>query len=176
MLGTGVEDMETMMRISARFLMLGVAATMLASPVIGQRPDNQILPLSVQLQQQAQGLATAGKLTEASDLLETALAVDPRNRGAFVDLARIAKQQKLFGKAIRLANEALQLEPNDLDAIAVQGEAMVELGATPRARENLAKLQRLCSNDCRQVAALSSAISRGPTVASAKPAATPKTN
>lgn len=157
------------MRISVRFLMLGAAATLLASPVVGQLPDNQISPQSVQLQQQAEAQIAAGKLSEAADLLETALAVDPRNRSAFVDLARVAKQQKLFGKSIRLANEALQLEPNDLDALAVQGEAMVELGAIPRARENLVKLQKLCgSNPCRQVAALSAAISRGPTVASAK--------
>jgi predicted Zn-dependent protease len=116
----------------------------------------------------------AGKLSEAADLLETAVAVDPRNRAAFVDLARIAKQQKLFGKSIRLANEALELEPSDLDAIEVQGESMVELGAIPRAKENLAKLQKLCSNNCKQVAALSSAISRGPTVASASAPETPK--
>jgi len=168
--------MEKLMRISKRFLVLGAAAAMVASPVIGQRPDNQILPQSVQLQQQARVQMAAGKLSEAADLLETALAVDPRNRSAFVDLAEIAKRQKLFGKAIRLANEALQLEPNDLDALEIQGEAMVELGAIPRARENLAKLQRLCSNNCKQVAALSAAISRGPTVASATPPEVPKKN
>ena len=154
------------MRISLRFLMLGAAATLVASPVIGQRPDNQILPRSIELQQQAEAQLAAGKLSEAADLLETALAVDPRNRSAFVDLARVAKKQKLYGKTIRLANEALQLEPNDLDAIEIQGEAMVELGAIPRARENLARLQKLCTSGCPQLAALSEAISRGPTVAS----------
>ena len=159
------------MRVFVRFLTVGVAATLVASPVVGQRPDSQILPLSVELQQQARTQISAGKLIEAADLLETALAVDPRNRSAFVDLARVAKQQKLFGKAIRLANEALQLEPNDLDALEIQGEAMVELGAIPRARENLAKLQQLCSANCPQVAELSAAISRGPTVAAAE---TPK--
>jgi tetratricopeptide (TPR) repeat protein len=166
--------MENGMRISVRFLMLGAAATFLASPVLGQRPDNQILPQSTQLQQRAEAELAAGKLSDAADLLETAVAVDPRNRGAFIDLARIAKQQKLFGKSIKLANEALELEPNDLDAIEVQGEAMVELGAIPRAKENLAKLQKLCSANCRQVAALSTAISRGPTVASANTPETPK--
>jgi predicted Zn-dependent protease len=168
--------MEKVMQISLRFLVLGTASMLVASPVVGQRPDNQILPRSIELQQQAQAQIAAGKLTDAADLLETALAVDPRNRSAFVDLARVAKQQKLFGKAIRLANEALQLEPNDLDAIEVQGEAMVELGAIPRAKENLAKLQKLCSSNCRQVAQLSSAISRGPTVASATPPKTSKNN
>ena len=162
------------MRISVRFLVLGTAAALVASPVIGQRPDNQILPRSIELQQQGQAQLTAGKLTEAGNLLETSVAVDPRNRSAFVDLARVAKQQKLFGKAIRLAAEALELEPNDLDAIEVQGEAMVELGAIPRAKENLAKLQKLCSNNCRQVADLSAAISHGPAVASVTPTDVPK--
>ncbi|MGN6154457.1 MAG: tetratricopeptide repeat protein [Sphingomicrobium sp.] len=166
--------METMMQISARFLVLGTAAMLVASPVIGQRPDNQILPRSIELQQQGEALIAAGKLMEAGNLLETAVAVDPRNRSAFVDLARVAKQQKLFGKAIKLASEALELEPNDLDAIEVQGEAMVELGAIPRAKENLAKLQKLCAANCRQVATLSSAISRGSTVASVNPPDLPK--
>lgn len=164
------------MRVSLRFLVLGTVATIVASPVVGQRADNQILPRSIELQQQAEQQLAAGKLMEAGDLLETAVAVDPRNRGAFVDLARVAKQQKLFGKAIRLANEALQLEPSDLDAIEVQGEAMVELGALPRARENLARLQKLCSANCKQVAQLSTAISRGPTVASATTPPSPKKN
>ena len=164
------------MQISLRFLALGTVATLVASPVIGQRPDDQILPRSLELQQQAEAQFSAGKLTEAADLLETAVAVDPRNRTAFVDLARVAKQEKLFGKAVRLTNEALQLEPNDLEAIEVQGEAMVELGAIPRAKENLAKLQKLCSNNCRQVAQLSNAISRGPTVASVTPPADQKKN
>lgn len=162
------------MQISLRFLALGVTALVAASPVVGQRPDNQILPRSVELQKQGEAQIAAGKLLEAGGLLETAVAVDPRNRSAFVDLARVAKQQKLFGKSIKLANEALQLEPNDLDAIEVQGESMVELGALPRAKDNLAKLQKLCAADCRQIAALSNAISRGPTIASATPPQSPK--
>ena len=60
-------------------------------------------------------------------------------------MARVAIKQKLFGQAIRLTNKALALEPTDRDALAVQGEAMVELGAVPRAKENLAKLQKLCA-------------------------------
>jgi tetratricopeptide (TPR) repeat protein len=162
------------MTISLRFLALGAAAMFVASPVVGQRPDNQILPRSIELQQQGQAQLAAGNLMEAGNLLETAVAVDPRNRSAFVDLARVAKQQKLFGKAIKLANEALELEPNDLDAIEVQGEAMVELGAIPRAKENLAKLQKLCVANCRQVADLSASISKGPTVASVTPTDVPK--
>ena len=73
----------------------------------GQRADDQIMPKSVELQRQARQLISAGKLEEAEDTLETALAVDPRNRGAFVDIARVAEKQHLFGKAIRMTNKAI---------------------------------------------------------------------
>jgi Flp pilus assembly protein TadD len=105
------------------------------------------------------------------------LAVDPRNRSAFVDMARVAERQHLYGKAIRMTSKALLLEPNDPDAIAVQGEAMVEMGATARAQANLQKLQQICGGKaCPQFAQLSAAISRGPTVAAAKAPETPKSN
>jgi hypothetical protein len=44
---------------------------------------------------------------------------------------------------------------------------MVEMGATARAQANLQKLQSICTKGCPQVAQLSAAITRGPTVASA---------
>jgi tetratricopeptide (TPR) repeat protein len=158
-----------------RVLLAGFAAVALAAPVAGQRPDDQIQPKSVELMHQGQALMAAGKLEQAEDVLETALAVDPRNRWAYIDIARVAEKQHLFGKAIRMTNKALIIEPNDPDAIAVQGEAMVEMGATARAQENLQKLQQICgAKSCPQVSQLSTAISRGPTVASAKTPDTPK--
>jgi len=165
------------MRSLPGFLLIGFAGLAFAAPVPGPRADDQILPKSVQLQHQARELLGAGKFSQAEDLLETALAVDPRNRSAFVDIARVAEKQHLFGKAIRMTNKALLLEPNDPDAIAVQGEAMVEMGATARAQANLQKLQTICgARGCPQLAQLSAAISRGPAVASAKTPESPKSN
>ena len=165
------------MRFLPRILLIGLAGAALASPVAGQRADDQIQPKSVELQRQGKAALAAGKLEQAEDLLETALAVDPRNRWAFVDLARVAEKQQLHGKAIRMTNRALMIEPNDPDAIALQGEAMVELGATARAQQNLQKLQTICgAKGCPQAAQLSAAISRGPTVASAKAPEVPKKN
>lgn len=165
------------MRSFARFLLIGIAGATLAAPVASQRSDDQILPKSVELQREAKEMISAGKLDQAEGLLETSLAVDPRNRGAFIDIARVAEKQRLFGKAIRMTNKALQLDPNDADAIAVQGEAMVELGATARAQANLQKLQTICgAKSCPQIAQLTAAISRGPSVAQAKVPSTPKSN
>jgi len=118
-----------------------------------------------------------GKLVEADDALETALVVDPKNRTAFTVMAKVAIKQKLYGQAIKLTNKALALEPTDRDAIAVQGEAMVELGALPRARENLAKLQKLCGNAaCPQFTVLSAVIAKGPALAAAKTPDVPRKN
>jgi tetratricopeptide (TPR) repeat protein len=158
-----------------RLVLAGFAALALAAPVAGQRSDDQIQPKSVDLMHQGQTLLASGKLEDAENALETALAVDPRNRWAYVDLARVAEKQHLFGKAVRMTDKALLIEPNDPDAIAVQGEAMVEMGATARAQENLQKLQTICgAKSCPQVSQLSAAITRGPTVASAKAPESPK--
>ena len=164
------------MRLVASALVVSFAALACSAPVAGQRPDDQIAPKSMELQRQGEGLLAVAKFDQAEDALEAALAVDPRNRWAFVDLARVAEKQRMYGKAIRMANKALLLEPNDPDAIAVQGEAMVELGASARAQANLQKLQSICSKGCPQLAQLSAAITRGPSVASAKAPDVPKNN
>ena len=165
------------MRLTPLVLCLGLAASTLPVAVVGQRPDDQIAPQSMALLKQGETLLAQGKLIEADDALETALAVDPKNRAAFNVMARVAIKQQLYGQAIRLTNRALALEPTDRDALAVQGEAMVELGALPRAKENLAKLQKLCgSTGCPQIAVLSTAIARGPALAAATTQPAPKKN
>lgn len=164
------------MRALSPVLIAGVAFALAATSAIGQRPDDQISPRSVELLRQGNAHLAAGKFIEADEAFETALAVDPRNRAAYNALARVAQRERLFGQSIRYTKKALLLEPNDRDAIAIQGEAMVELGATARAKENLAKLQKLCPSGCAQLAELSATISRGPTVASAKAPETPKSN
>ena len=160
--------------MAKRLILVAMAfGAMGVAPLTAQKPDDQIAPMSVQLQRQGEAALAAGKLEDANDSLETALAVDPRNRAVFVDLARVATRQKLFGKAIRFTGKALALEPNDRDALAVQGVAMVEAGATARAQQNLAKLQTICAKGgCPQLTELGAAIARGQTPAPAKVVAT----
>ena len=159
-----------------KLTLAAVAAVTIATPVTGQRPDDQLHPRSVELLHQGQALLAAGKFVEADDALEGSLVIDPRNRTSYIVMAQVAQKQKLYGQAIRFTNKALTLEPNDRAALAVQGEAMVELGALARARVNLGKLQQLCPNGCTELASLSAAINRGPTVAQAKTPATPTSN
>ena len=163
------------MRSITHVLLAGLAAFAIAVPAVGERKsDDEIAPRSVELMQQGRSLLAAGKFEEAQTALEASLAVDPRNRWAYVEAARVAEKQKLYGKAIRLTNKALAMEPNDLDALAVQGEAMVEMGAVARAQANLQKIKTICTKGCPQVAQLTSAIGRGPRVAAASVPPEPK--
>jgi Tfp pilus assembly protein PilF len=150
------------MRFSPLALALSVSLAVVSSASLGQRPDDQINPRSMALLQQGEAARRAGNFTVADDLLESALAIDPRNRAAFIALARTAQAQGLPGKAIRLYREALELEPNDVAALSGQGEAMVQKGAVERAKQNLARVRTICKADCPPAGELAAAIAKGP--------------
>jgi Tfp pilus assembly protein PilF len=154
--------MEYLMRLTPIVLTLAIAAATMASAGQSQRPDDQIDPRSTALLQQAEAQSAAGRLEEANDLLETALAVDPRNRAAYIALGHVAQAQRLPGKAVRYYADALRMEPNDVNALAGQGEAYVQRGAVERARRNLERVQSLCRQPCPQAQQLSAVIQRGP--------------
>ena len=64
-----------MMRVSHPVLMALAATLLLSGPAVSQRPDNQLSPLSITFFQQGQQQLSLGKFDEASDSLESALAV-----------------------------------------------------------------------------------------------------
>ena len=166
-----------------RYLPVAAAAAMtmltVASAVQGQRPEDAINPRSLALLEGGRSAQAAGNLDGASDAYESALAVDPRNRGAFIGLAEVARSRGLPGKAIRYYREALELRADDVVALKEQGEALVERGAVDRAKANLAKLRQVCGKRaCTEVAELNAAIAKGPPIqtAAAVPPAVPAKN
>jgi Tfp pilus assembly protein PilF len=154
--------METLMRLTPIAVSGAIILATVASAGWSQKADDQIDARSVALTQQAQALNGQARYQEATDLLETALAVDPRNRAAYIGLARAAQGLKLPGKAVKFYYEALQLEPNDVNALAGQGEALVQRGAVERAKRNLDRIKTLCHSTCPQVTTLAAAIAKGP--------------
>ncbi|MBO9696778.1 MAG: tetratricopeptide repeat protein [Sphingopyxis sp.] len=149
------------MRVGFLALSAGLILASLPTASDAQRADNDILPRSIALQQEGHKAQEAGELDQAIDFYESALAADPRNRSAIIALAQVARAQGLPGKAIGLYREALVLEPNDVIALAGQGEALADKGALELAREKLAEAQRVCKTNCPQVAALEKAIAAG---------------
>lgn len=166
--------LENLMRFTAVAVAAALTAVSVGTALQAQRPDDQIDPRSMQLLQQGKAKQAAGDLDGATDTLETALAVDPRNRAAFLVLAAISEQRGLPGKAIRLYREALLLEPNDVAALSGQGEALVARGAIDRAKQNLSKIQTLCKKDCTEATTLAAAIAKGPPITTASQSATPE--
>lgn len=163
------------MRFSSVAIAASLALVSISTSLHGQRPDDQIDARSMALLAQGKAAKAAGNLDGAADLLESAVAVDPRNRQAFVVMAEVAKARGLPGKAIRFYREALTLEPTDLAALQGQGEVLVAKGAIARARENLARLRSLCKAQCPQADALAAAIAKGPPPATVAQVVTPKT-
>ncbi|WP_029625338.1 tetratricopeptide repeat protein [Sphingomonas sp. PAMC 26605] len=165
-----------------RYTSVAVAAALtlvtVATAVQGQRPADGVDARSLALLAKGRAQQAAGNLDTATDLLESAVAVDPRNLDAFVSLAQVARTRGLAGKAIRLYREALSLDPNDVAALSGQGEALVAKGAVLRARENLAKVKLVCAKRaCPEVATLTASIAKGPPIVTASatpPAALPK--
>ena len=152
------------MRYTSVAAAIGLTLLTVSTSLAGQRPDDQIDPRSMALLEKGRAARAAGNLQGATDLIEAAVVVDPRNRAGFVTLAEVARAQGLQGKAIRLYREALLLEPNDIAALRGQGEAMVAKGAVERAKENLAKIRTLCSGACPDGGTLAAAIAKGPPV------------
>ena len=148
------------MRLTPPAIAIAVLLATVSSVSHGQRPDSQIDSRSLMLLRMGQAEAAAGRYDPATDALESALAVDPKNRTAFLALAEVAKKQGLPGKAIRLYREALLIEPNDVVALAGQGEALVAKGAVTKAKENLAKVKTLCLSTCPEQVTLAAAIDK----------------
>lgn len=149
------------MRISLVSAAAALALLSVSTSLNAQRADDQIDARSIALLERGKAARAAGDLDTANGLIESALAVDPRNRAGYLALAEIARTQGLPGKAIRFYREALTLEPNDQAALRGQGEAMVQKGAVERAKENLARLKTLCGN-CADASQLAAAIAKGP--------------
>lgn len=156
------------MRYTSVAVAAALAMVSISTSLHGQRPNDQIDARSMALLQKGQAAKAAGDLDGATDLLESAVAVDPRNRQAFIVLAEVAEGSGLPGKAIRLYREALLLEPNDINALQGQGEALVAKGAVTRAKENLARVKALCKTGCTQANALAAVIAKGPPVTTAQ--------
>lgn len=145
------------MRFTPAAVSLAVLLAVTSSVSMGQKPVS-LDPRSVQWSERGVTAFAAGNLDGATDAYETALVLDPRNRVAFVGLAQVADAQQLPGKAIRYYDEALSLDPQDMNTLRAQGLAMIEKGALESARGNLARIKESCKSRCDAADQLASAI------------------
>lgn len=148
------------MRFSPAAIALSLSLAMLSSAGNTKKSDDDVSPLSLAMLEKGNAAANALQPEEAVGFYETALAVDPKNRAAYIAMARAVKSKGLNGKAIRFYKEALELEPNDQTALLEQANAMLAKGAVDQAKANLARLKMLCQNNCTGVEKLAAVIGK----------------
>ncbi|WP_144039834.1 tetratricopeptide repeat protein [Novosphingobium sp. TH158] len=150
------------MRYTPAALALSLALT-LTSSVLYSAPPQVLEPRAAALQAQGRAALEAGDINAAIDAYEAALTIQPGSVLLTLDLAEATRRQGLQGKALHYYRKALVNDPQNLDAIAGEGVALVEKGAVEKARRNLTRLQGLCGKNCAQATQLSAAIAKGPT-------------
>ena len=151
------------MRYTPVAIALSLAAAVTSS-VLSSAPSEALDPRAAALVAQGQQELAGGRPQEAISAFEAALTVQPGNVQVLVELANATRRTGLQGKAIHYYREALAADPRNLSAIAGEGAALAEKGASEKAGRNLAQLKSLCGGDCAETRQLAAAIARGPTV------------
>ncbi len=149
------------MRYTPAALALSLLAAVTAS-VGYTAPARPMDPRAAALLAQGRSEYAAGRVNQAIDAYEAALAIEPGNGAIYLGLGDATRRQGMQGKALHYYRQALQSDPNNLQAISGEGAALAEKGAVEKARRNLARLEGLCGKDCDATSQLSAAIARGP--------------
>lgn len=147
-----------------RYTPVAVALSLLAavsSSVTYSQPPETLDPRAAALMSEGRAAATAGNFNGAIDAYESALTVEPGSVSILLSLADATRRQGLQGKALHYYRVALTADPRNIAALAGEGVALAEKGATEKANRNLARLETLCGKDCGETKTLAAAIAKG---------------
>lgn len=168
------------MRFTPASILLASALALTASTTLGQKASRTAVvavPADARAAtwvEKGQQALAAQDVARAREAYETALLLAPADKAIYLALGKIARLQKMPGKAIRYYSRVLDDEPDNQAALQGEGLAMMEKGATESARETLARLQKTCKASCPAAEPLIAAIAAGaPKVVSAEAAAKP---
>jgi len=171
--------LETVMRFTPAAVLLASVLALSASSSLGQKTDTKApvdsnAPPVTLLKPQfaspqtaewaARGAAAleSGDLATARNAYETALLLSPGDARLYFALGKIARAEKLPGRAIKYFSDARRLDPQNQAAIQQEGLAMMDKGAIESARQTLAELKASCKAECPLAAPLAAAIAAGP--------------
>ncbi|VWX55088.1 tetratricopeptide repeat protein [Novosphingobium sp. 9U] len=158
---TSLSAKDILMRYTPVALALSLAVA-ISSSVLHSAPTDALNSRAAALLAQGRGELTAGRTEAAVGAFEAALTVQPGNAQILIELAAATRRMGLQGKAIHYYRQALDTDPRNLAAIAGEGAALAEKGATEKANRNLARLKTLCGGDCAETRQLAAVIARGP--------------
>jgi hypothetical protein len=110
--------------------------------------------LSARLVSQAEAQLAADKVAKADELLNLALTANPGNARAYV--VKGQAQGRLDNKE----GVGLDIEPGDLAALRLQGDAALAIEDIEQAEKSLSVLRRLCAAPCQSANELAAAIAQ----------------
>ncbi|WP_159978114.1 MULTISPECIES: hypothetical protein [unclassified Novosphingobium] len=148
-----------------RYMPVAVALSLIAvisSSVSHSQSAQALDPRALALIAEGRSALAAGQIDGAVDAYESALTVEPGSVTVLLGLAEATRRQGMQGKALHYYRVALNNDPRNLVAIAGEGMALAEKGATEKANRNLARLQTLCGKSCSETQNLAAAIAKGP--------------
>ena len=100
----------------------------------------------------------ADRYAEAIPLLQRVVARDPRNADAFNWMGYATRRNGDPAASIPIYQKALAIDPKHRGAHEYIGEAYLMLGDLPKAKEHLARLDKLCWLPCEQYRDLKEAV------------------
>ena len=139
---------------------VALSLVVLVSASTGRSAEAPLDPHAAALAAAGAAALSAGNSATATDDFEAALTLDPGNSSLVLGLAQAARADGMQGKALHYYRMVLAGDPQNLDALAGEGGALAEKGATEKARARLAQLQGLCGSDCAQSRDLAAVIQR----------------
>jgi tetratricopeptide (TPR) repeat protein len=161
MMRTKPSAKDILMRYTPAAIALSFVAAISSSAIFSE-PAKALDPRAANLLAEGQAAIGAGNVNGAIDAYEAALTVEPGNVTVLLALADATRKQGLQGKALHYYRVALVSDPRNLAALAGEGMALAEKGATDKASRNLARLQTLCGKDCSETEKLAAVIARTP--------------
>ena len=100
----------------------------------------------------------AGKYDTAIESLEAMLKEDPKDANVLNYLAYSQRKSGDFESAAQNYERALMIDPEHKGALEYQGELFLQTGKPDMARENLARLEKVCGMDCEEYKELAAKI------------------
>ncbi|GFM31128.1 MULTISPECIES: tetratricopeptide repeat protein [unclassified Novosphingobium] len=161
MMRTKPSAKDMLMRYTPAAIALSLLVAVSSSAILSE-PSEALDPRAAKLMSEGRNAVSTGKLQAAIDAYEAALTVEPGNVSVLVALADATRRTGMQGKAVHYYRMVLDSDPRNLDALAGEGVALAEKGATEKASRNLARLETLCGNSCAATEKLAAAIAKGP--------------
>lgn len=118
--------------------------------------------LSRRWQETGSKQAQAGNYAGARISLERAITADPKNALALAWLGTASQKLGDSEAAQKYFRIAMEVDPDHRGVLLLAGKADAEAGAADKAKEKLARLQRICDGDCPEARDLNQFITARP--------------